>query len=77
MPKFDYTNMPYEPKQSTGERVPTNAFYNPNPDYKESEDIYTGYYTYSYSGVTYWEHEEDGEINDRKTSARNHGKNHY
>ena len=53
MPKFDYTDMPYEPKQSTGERVPTNAFYNPNPDYKESEDIYTGYYTYSYSGVTY------------------------
>lgn len=58
MPKFDYTNMPYEPKQSTGERVPTNAFYNPNPDYKESEDIYTGYHTYSYSGVTYWEHDE-------------------
>ena len=61
MPKFDYTNMPYEPKQSTGERVPTNAFYNPNPNYKESEDIYTGYHTYSYSGVTYWEHDdEDG-----------------
>lgn len=72
MPKFDYTNMPYEPKQSTGERVPTNAFYNPNPDYKESEDIYTGYHTYSYSGVTYWEHNEGyGETDEQKRSDSN------
>ncbi len=72
MPKFDYTDMPYEPKQSTGERVPTNAFYNPNPDYKESEDIYTGYHTYSYSGVTYWEHNKEyGETDEQKRSDSN------
>lgn len=57
MPRFNYENMPYKKKYSTGERVPSNGFYNPNKDYKESEDIYRGYYTYSYYGATYWEHD--------------------
>ena len=33
------------------------GFYNPNPEFKESKDIYGGYYTYSYYGVTYWNHD--------------------
>lgn len=57
MPRINYENMPYEEKQSVGERVPSNGFYNPNPEFKESKDIYGGYYTYSYYGVTYWNHD--------------------
>ncbi len=52
MPRINYAKIPYEKKSlNTGERVPSNAFYNPNPNYKESRDIYLGYYTYNYLGV--------------------------
>ena len=51
MPQVNYNEIPYERQWSTGERVVSNSFYNPNPDYSESEEIYRGYYTYDLFGL--------------------------
>lgn len=47
MPRINYSEMPYN-KENTGENVPQNAFYNPNPENKESPEIYRGYWEYDY-----------------------------
>ncbi len=53
MPKIDYSDMPYDPERSTGEKVRRNAFYLPEESYKESSDIYRGYFTIDTAGLTF------------------------
>ena len=51
MPRINYDTIPYKRQWSTGERVVSNSFYNPNPDYSESDETYKGYYAYDLFGL--------------------------
>lgn len=51
MPKIDYSDMPYDPERSTGEKVRRNAFYLPDKRYVESPEIYRGYFTLDTTGL--------------------------
>ena len=51
MPNLDYTDMPYEKKWSTGEHVISGKFYDPDPEYSESEEMYRGYYAHDLFGL--------------------------
>ena len=51
MPRVNYNEIPYEKKWSTGEQVISHSFYNPNPDYSESDETYRGYYAHDLFGL--------------------------
>lgn len=51
MPRINYDTIPYEKQWSTGERVVSNGFYNPDPDYSESAETYRGYYAHDLFGL--------------------------
>jgi len=51
MPRINYNTIPYERQWSTGERVISNSFYNPDKDYSEDEETYRGYYTHDLFGL--------------------------
>lgn len=51
MPRINYDTIPYERQWSTGERVVSNSFYNPDKDYSEDEEMYRGYYTHDLFGL--------------------------
>lgn len=51
MPKQNYADMPYEKQWSTGESVVSHKFYDPDPEYREDEETYRGYYAHDLFGL--------------------------